>query len=226
MFTVQVLPEAEPQPVQEPKVEVESGSAVSVTAVPPSKAWVQVPEVHESVPGTEVTRPPPLPPSVTVSAYVIRVKVAVTDLAASTVTAQVPVPEHPPPDQPAKVEIASGVAVSITTVPESKDAEQAAPQEIPAGAELTVPPPVPAFATVSVWVNLAVTDFAASTVTAQDPVPEHAPDQPAKVAPESGVAVSVTEVPESNDAAQAVPQEIPAGADDTVPPPVLATVSV
>jgi hypothetical protein len=43
-------------------------------------------------------------------------KVATTDFAASTVTAQVPVPEHPPPVHPAKVETESGVAVSVTAI--------------------------------------------------------------------------------------------------------------
>jgi hypothetical protein len=48
------------------------------------------------------------------------VKVAVTDLAASIVTSHVPVPEQPPPDQPANVEVDdTGVAVRVTTVPSS-----------------------------------------------------------------------------------------------------------
>ena len=37
--------------------------------------------------------------------------------AAFTVVTQVPVPVHPPPDQPAKVELAFGVAVKVTWVP-------------------------------------------------------------------------------------------------------------
>ena len=46
-----------------------------------------------------------------------KVKVAVTVVAAVIVTVHVPVPVHPPPDQPAKVEPASGVAVRVTAVP-------------------------------------------------------------------------------------------------------------
>jgi hypothetical protein len=49
---------------------------------------------------------------------VIRVKVAVTELAASTVTVQAPMPVQAP-DHPAKVEVASGMAMSATTVPTS-----------------------------------------------------------------------------------------------------------
>jgi hypothetical protein len=74
----------------------------------------------------------------------MRVNVAVTDLAAFMVAVQVPVPEHPAPDHPVKVEVPSGVAVSTTVVPESYVAVQLAPQLIPAGVEATAPPPVPA----------------------------------------------------------------------------------
>jgi hypothetical protein len=59
-----------------------------------------------------------------------------------------------------------------------------APQVIPAGLLVTVPVPVPLFATVRVkfWsVKVAVTLLAASMVTAHAPVPEHAPLQPVNV---------------------------------------------
>jgi hypothetical protein len=46
----------------------------------------------------------------------LSVKVAVTDLAASSVTTQAPVPAHAP-DQPVKFELASGLAVSVTVWP-------------------------------------------------------------------------------------------------------------
>ena len=47
------------------------------------------------------------------------VKAALTLCAALIVTVQVVwVPEHPPPDQPVKVEPASGEAVRVTEVPE------------------------------------------------------------------------------------------------------------
>jgi hypothetical protein len=89
---------------------------------------------------------------------------------------------------------------------------------MPAGVDDTTPPPLPALDTVKVAVNLAEIDLAASIVTVQGPVPEQAPAQPAKVAVPAGLAVSVTEAPESKDAEQVDPQEIPAGVEVTVPP--------
>ena len=68
------------------------------------------------------------------------------------VTVHVPVPVHPPSDQPANVELPSGAAVSVTDVPLAKVAEQAesvSPQSMPLGAEVTTPLPVPLSATVS-----------------------------------------------------------------------------
>jgi hypothetical protein len=44
-------------------------------------------------------------------------KLAVTVVAADTVTVQEPVPEQPPPLQPLKVEPPAGLAVSVTAVP-------------------------------------------------------------------------------------------------------------
>ena len=60
----------------------------------------------------------------------------------SIVTVQVPVPEQAPL-QPTKMELASVVAVRLTTVPELKLAVQVLPQLIPTGLEVTVPVPVP-----------------------------------------------------------------------------------
>ena len=74
-----------------------------------------------------------------------------------------------------------------------------APQEMPTGALVTVPLPVPALLTVSakVWaVKVAATERAALMVTEQEvAVPVHAPLQPLKVEPAAGVAVSVTAMP-------------------------------
>ena len=56
---------------------------------------------------------PPLPPPPDVD----KAKVAVTLWSAPIVTSQDPVPPHPPPDHPLKVEPALGVAVSVTTSP-------------------------------------------------------------------------------------------------------------
>jgi hypothetical protein len=74
---------------------------------------------------------------------------------------------------------------------------QVEPQLIPAGVELTVPVPRPAFVSASVLFvsNLALAVRAALIVRAQVPVPEQAPDQPMKDDPAEAVAVSVTAEP-------------------------------
>jgi hypothetical protein len=53
------------------------------------------------------------------------------------------------PVHPVKMENSTGVAVSVTTVPLLKSAEQVFPQLIPAGFEVTVPPSRPVFVTVN-----------------------------------------------------------------------------
>lgn len=74
-------------------------------------------------------------------------KVAVTFLAWVIVTVQVPVPEHPSPDQPVNEESMAGLAVKVTEAPSLKSAAQVAPQSIPAGLDVTVPAPLPDFKT-------------------------------------------------------------------------------
>ena len=146
-----------------------------------------------------------------------------TVVAALSVTVQVPVPEQPPPLQPVKVEPAAGAAVKVTAVPLANAAEHVAPQEMPAGALVTVPVPAPLGLTVSVKVGtakVAVTVVAAVSVTVQVPVPEQPPPlQPVKVEPAAGEAVKVTAVPLANAAEHVAPQEMPAGALVTVPVP-------
>ena len=88
------------------------------------------------------------PESKTVSGATVSVKVAVTERAWSIVTWQVLVPEQSP-DQPAKFELASGAAVSVTVVPISNAAEHVGPQSMPAGLEATVPAPSPSLITES-----------------------------------------------------------------------------
>ena len=154
--------------------------------------------------------------------------VAATDVAALIVTVQGPVPVQPPPLQPVKVEPAAGVAVKVTAVPLVKPVEQVVPHEMPAGALLTVPLPVPDCVTVSAkddCTNVAVTDVAALTVTLHVPVPVQPPPlQPVNVEPAADVAVKVTAVPLANAAEQVAPQEMPAGALATVPVPAPALV--
>ena len=97
-----------------------------------------------------MTVPLPAPDLVTVSAKELCMKVAVTVAAAFIVAVQGPVPVQPPPLQPVKVEPAAGVAVKVTAVPLGNAAAHVAPQEIPAGALVTVPLPAPAVVSVSV----------------------------------------------------------------------------
>src|SRR3989441_1135140 len=156
IVTVQVLVPEQPPPLQPLKVEPAAGAAVSVTAVPLVKLAAQVaPQVIPA--GALVTVPLPVPAAGTVSVKGWSVKVAVTAVAAETVPTHDPVPEHPLPLQPVKVEPAAGAAVSVTAVPLAKLAEQAAPQVIPAGLLVTVPVPVPALETVRAKVGVNVT---------------------------------------------------------------------
>jgi len=94
--------------------------------------------------------PVPVPALVTLSANVVAelLKVAVTARAAVIDTVQAPVPVQAPL-QPANVEPLAAAGVSVTDAPLEKLAVQVDPQLMPAGDEVTVPVPVPAFATLS-----------------------------------------------------------------------------
>ena len=148
IVTVHVPVPEQPPPLQPVKVDPASGVAVNVTTVPVVKAVEQV-APQEMPAGELVTVPVPAPALVTVSAKDACMKVAVTLVAALSVTVHGPVPEQPPP-QPVNVEPAAGVAVKVTAVPLVKPAAHVAPQEMPAGVLVTVPAPAPAFVTVSV----------------------------------------------------------------------------
>ena len=140
------------------------------------------------------------------------------------VTWQVPVPAHAP-EKPVKTEFGPGSAVRVTTVPSTNALLQVAPQSIPAGADVTVPEPLPERVTVrsKLASKSAVTDLAASMVTWQAPEPVQAPDQPTKADPGLGEGVRVTTVFGANPLTQAseeAPQLTAAGLDVTVPVPV------
>jgi hypothetical protein len=209
-------------PLQPAKTEPEAGLAASVTAVPAGTAAVQL-APHVMPVGELVTVPVPVPVFVTVRLTGARLNVAVIIVAAFTVTTQLPVPEHAPP-QPAKVDPALGVAVSVICVPGVTFSPQSAPQAIPAGLLLTVPVPVPFFVTVSptgTRLNVAVTVVAVLTVTVQEvAVPEQPPLQPAKTDPGAAAAVSVNGEPGATSSAQSAPHEIPVGTLVTAPVPV------
>ena len=75
---------------------------------------------------------------------------ASTVVLALSVTVQVPVPEQPPPDQPANLEPAFGVAVKVIEEPPPNDAPQVEPQLMPDGLEVNVPAPKPDLVTLRV----------------------------------------------------------------------------
>jgi hypothetical protein len=69
--------------------------------------------------------------------------------------------------KPVKVEPGSAAAVSVTVLPLLKEPVHVAPQEIPAGLEVTLPVPVPCLETASEYptaVNVVVTFTSAETV--------------------------------------------------------------
>jgi hypothetical protein len=74
--------------------------------------------------------------------------------------------------------------------------------------------------------NVAVTEVLAATVMLHAAVPLQAPDQPANVELEFGVAVIVIAVPAGKLALHVGPQLIPAGALLTVPAPVPAATTL
>ena len=73
--------------------------------------------------------------------------------------------------------------------------------------------------------NLALTDLFAVNRNLQSAVPVQAPVHPAKKKPVAGVAVSVTSLPPGKEAAQVVPQSMPAGSLLTTPLPFRVTVT-
>src|SRR2546425_8145241 len=186
----------QPPPLQPVKAEPAAGLALRVTTVPLAKLAEQV-APHVIPAGLLVTVPAPVPALETVSANV-GAKVAVTVVAAESVTTHVPVPLQPPPLQPVKVEPAAGVALKVTTVPLAKLAVHVAPQVMPTGLLVTVPEPVPATVPVSAnaGAKVAGTVVAAESVTAHIPVPLQPPPlQPVKAEPAAGLAVRGTTLP-------------------------------
>ena len=110
-------------PLQPEKVEPAAGVAVRVTLVPLVTDALQVgPQLIQ--PGQELTVPLLLPSLLMVSKDVgglvvtrLVLKLALIVVFAFIVTVQSPVPLHPPPDQPSKVDPAAAVAERDTTVP-------------------------------------------------------------------------------------------------------------
>ena len=219
-----------PPPLHPAKVDPAAAVAVKVTELPVGNGALHVlPQLMPA--GLLVTVPVPPPALVTVRVAGTALNVAVTDLLALITTTHVPVPLHPLPLQPPKVDPGAGAAVNVTVVPDEKGKLHVVPQTIPAGLLVTVPIPAPFLVTVRVNVlgpaNTAVTVWSAFITTLQEPFPLHPPPlQPVNVEPPAGAAVSTTVLPVAKSAAQVVPQEIPLGLLVTVPVPVPDLVTV
>ena len=234
MTVVQVPVPLHPPPLQPTKIDPADGVAVSVTELPVgNEALAALQAFPQLMPaGLLVTVPVPVPALFTVRMEGTALNVAVTDLLALITTVHVPVPLHPLPFQPPKVDPAAGIAVNVTEVPLVKAKLQVVPQSIPAGLLVTVPSPTPALVTVSVnvlagAVKVAVTVWSAFITTLHEPFPLHPPPlQPVNVEPPVGAAVSTTVLPIGKSAAQVVPQEIPLGLLVTVPAPVPDSLTV
>ena len=208
----------QPVPLQFAKVEPPVAVGVSTTFAPLVNVSLQIPG-QLMVPGFDVTVP--VPPDIRMVRVRTASNVAVQPTAADIVT--VPLAQSASPVQPAKVDVASGVAVSVTDVPTEYGSLQSPGHVIPAGLEVTVPDPVPAIVTASVFggmrSNVAVQLRAALIVTLPS-VQSASPLHPAKVEPDAGAGISVTVVPSSYISVQSPPQLIPVGLVVTVPEPV------
>lgn len=140
---------------------------------------------------------------------------------------QLPVSVHEadpvPVDQPAKDELASGVAVRFIVTPELYISEQSVPQLMPVAVTIPVPEPDFVIFKATGVSNIAVIAVSLFIITVQVPVPlQPPPDQPANTELAFGVAVSVITAPVANISPQSVPQFIPPGVLVTTPDPVPA----
>jgi len=173
--------------------------------------------------GLLVIVPVPVPDNVTVSVAAVRLNAAPTDVLPLTVTVHAAVPLHAP-DHPAKAEFVPAVGVRVIWVPGLNPAVQVVPQLIPAGALETLPRPFPDKVTASesggMTLKAAPKEELPVSVIVQEFCPLQAPDHPAKVELLAALAVSVTWVPEGNDALHVDPQLMPAGMLVIVPVPL------
>jgi hypothetical protein len=123
-------------------------------------------------------------------------------------------PVHAPPHCVSR-EMTSGAAESATLVPSANIAEQQPGQSMPAGAEVTRPPPFPVRKTFSARGGIAVK--VANTPASVDMRTRHeeplqAPPNPEKAKPAAGTAVNCTTAVSTKLAEQDCGQVMPAGA--------------
>ena len=244
IVTVQTVPDTLVHPVQPVKIDAASGVAVSVTSVAGVVlgTWTVHPAVDPLAQErpAPVTDPAPVPEVFAVRSQVAGWNVAVAVFAPVIVTVQTFPDTLVHPLQPVKIDAASGVAVSVTSVagvvtgtialhPSVEPVVQVIPPPV------TVPRPAPDVVTVRsapCW-NVAVTFFAASIDTVQT-FPETVvhPVQPTNAEVASGVAVSVTVAGGDvlgyeavHPAAKGSRQEIPSPVTVPRPEPQSSTVS-
>src|SRR5262249_18259128 len=186
--------------------------------------------VPQAIPdGALVIVPRPVPAVVTESVTGCESNVAVIAVEPARLNVQDPDPEHTPPPQPVKAEPRSAIAETLRVVPPGKVLEHVVPQTMPAGALVTVPPPLPALLTVretSCSAKVAVTVLAVLRSTVQPPLPEQPPLQFAKVDPGAAFAERLTLVPPGKVLEHVAPQAIPGGVLVIVPSPVPALLTV
>ena len=139
----------QPPPLHPWKLAVLLGVAVKVMTVPEAYVAEQV-EPHWMPNGALLTVPGPEAAMVSIAMGIVGswLNVAVTVTGTFPATVHVPVPEQPPPLQPANIEPVAVVEASVTAV--VKVPVQVVPQLMPAGVLATVPAPVPASLTVTV----------------------------------------------------------------------------
>src|SRR5690349_5605957 len=146
MESSQVVAVPAQAPFQPAKVEPAAGVALKTTFVPSANCAVQL-EPQSMPAGLEEMRPAPAPEGVTVTlclpaaAGATASKVTKTFVSATTLKAQPPRPEQPPP-QPANCQPGSGTGVRTICVPSARAAEHVVPQSIPAGVDRTLPEPL------------------------------------------------------------------------------------
>jgi hypothetical protein len=202
----------EQAPTHSRKTELGPGIAARVTTVPGVYEYVHVcgtPGVvlpQFAFGGSTFTMPRPFSTLSTVTASDCGPRnLAATDVAASTVTWQAPLPEQAPTHS-RKTELGPGIAARVTTVPGVYEYVHVCgvpgvllPQYWFGGITFTMPRPFSTLSTVTASDcgprNLAVTYVAASTLTWQAPLPEQAPAHSRKTEPGPGVAARVTTVP-------------------------------
>ena len=208
-------------PLQLPKVELPVGVGVSATVAPSVNVSLQVPG-QLILPGLDVTVP--VPPDMTIVRVRMASNVAVHPTAADIVT--VPSAQSASPVQPANVDEASGVAVSVTMSPLVNASLQlvAGQSMLPVPPlEVTVPDPVPLSVTARVFGGITsnvAAQLRSTFIVTLPSVQSASPLHPANVEPLAGVGMRLTAAPMSNASVQSLPQSTPAGLVVTVPEPV------